>query len=35
MAVYLQKPDLLPHYWQPEAPKGMLEAAQQEQINVT
>lgn len=35
MAVYPQESDLLPHYWQPEAPNGMLEAAQQEKINVT
>lgn len=35
MAVYPREPDLLPPYWQPEAPNGMLEAAQQEKINVT
>lgn len=34
MAVYPQEPDV-PHYWQSEAPNGMLEAAQQEKINVT
>lgn len=34
MAVYPQEPDI-PHYWQPEAPNGMLETAQQEKINVT
>lgn len=34
MAVYPQEPDAL-HYWQPEAPNGMLEAAQQDKINVT
>jgi len=27
--------DLLPHYWQPEVPNGMLKAAQQAKINVT
>lgn len=34
MAVYPQELDAL-HYWQPEAPNGMLEAAQQDKINVT
>lgn len=34
MAVYPQEP-YVSHYWQPEAPNGMLEAAQQEKINVT
>lgn len=35
MVVYPPEPDLLPHYWQPEAPNGTLEAAQQEKISVT